>query len=111
IKPGLSAYADSPRNATDSLIGLLDKAQNAVPKMLRASTPVRVGVTINYLLGRLGKYSDTVGVVDVGGGSVQMAYAISEEAAAKAPKPTDAEDTYVKENVSQRNKILSLRTQ
>ncbi|KAL5547109.1 hypothetical protein UlMin_006796 [Ulmus minor] len=148
IKPGLSAYADSPRNAADSLIGLLDKAQNAVPKKLRASTPVRVGataglralpgdtsehilqavrdllkarssfklesnavsvidgtqegsyqwVTINYLLGKLGKkYSDTVGVVDLGGGSVQMAYAISEEAAAKAPKLTDGEDTYVKE--------------
>ena len=46
IKPGLSAYADSPRNAADSLIGLLDKAQNAVPKKLRASTPVRVGVGI-----------------------------------------------------------------
>ncbi|XP_024027561.1 apyrase 2 [Morus notabilis] len=148
IKPGLSAYASDPKAAAESLIGLLDKAVNVVPKNLRASTPVRVGataglrslpgdtserilqavrdllkdrstfklesdavsvidgtqegsyqwVTINFLLGNLGqKYGSTVGVVDLGGGSVQMAYAISEAAAAKAPKPTDGEETYVKE--------------
>ncbi|KAH7571759.1 hypothetical protein ACOSP7_014573 [Xanthoceras sorbifolium] len=148
IKPGLSAYANDPQQAAESLVSLLDRAQGVVPHDLRPKTPVRVGataglralghdvserilqevrdllkykstfkseqnavtvldgtqegsyewVTINYLLGNLGKkFSKTVGVVDLGGGSVQMAYAISKAEAAKAPKVPDGEDSYVKE--------------
>ena len=55
-------------------------------------------MTINYLLGNLGrKYSHTVGVVDLGGGSIQMTYTISEIATEKASEISDADDTYVKE--------------
>ncbi|KAL8245404.1 hypothetical protein R6Q59_011662 [Mikania micrantha] len=148
LEPGLSAHAADPKEAADSLMPLLLKAEKAVPENMRESTPVKVGataglrqlgvdaserilqavkdflkvksslksdddwvtvldgtqegayqwVTLNYLLKKLGqKYSHTVGVVDLGGGSVQMAYAISEADAAKAPRITNGEDTYVKE--------------
>ncbi|KAG0556087.1 hypothetical protein M758_12G141200 [Ceratodon purpureus] len=54
-------------------------------------------VTVNYLLNRLGKvYDQTVGIVDLGGGSVQMAYAISDDDFLKAPKPKADEQSYVR---------------
>ncbi|XP_035814791.1 verprolin-like [Zea mays] len=43
IKPGLSHYANDPREAAESLFSLLDDAKRVVPAELRDQTPVRVG--------------------------------------------------------------------
>lgn len=147
VKPGLSAYADNPEEAANSIKELLHSAVQVVPENVRSVTPVRLGataglrqisdvkadkilaavrksisstsglkfkqswvsvldgsqegsymwITVNYLLSNLGKsYPNTVGIVDLGGGSVQMAYAISEEQSKKAPKPK-GDDTYISE--------------
>lgn len=54
-------------------------------------------VTVNYLRSRLGKpFDQSVGIVDLGGGSVQMAYAISDDDFSKAPKPKGDEQSYVR---------------
>ncbi|XLT25140.1 hypothetical protein HN873_056432, partial [Arachis hypogaea] len=43
IKPGLSAYADNPEEAAESLIPLLDEAQDIIPLQLQPKTPLRLG--------------------------------------------------------------------
>ncbi|CAM0144634.1 unnamed protein product [Urochloa decumbens] len=97
-KHGLSSYAARPQDAVNSILPLLEKAKGAVPPRLMKTTPLQLGVALNYLLDKLGgDYSQTVGVIDLGGGSVQMAYAISACAAASAPAVPDGEGHYVTE--------------
>ena len=48
VQPGLSAYAKNVTAAAESLIGLLEKAEAAVPEKLHGSTPVRLGVSTRY---------------------------------------------------------------
>jgi apyrase len=135
LKPGLSAYAQDPRKAAESLQPLLDLAIKTVPASQHSKTPIMVGataglrllpdgkadsilaevrtwlsqfqfkftdadikilsgvdegafawLTLNYLLGHLGqKESNTVAAIDLGGGSVQEAYAMAADEVTTAP--------------------------
>ena len=49
-KPGLSSYAANPQEAANSLLDLLEKAENVVPAEVRKLTPVKVGVMRNFSL-------------------------------------------------------------
>lgn len=47
--PGLSAYAENPQDAAESLIPLLEEAEAAVPQEFHPRTPVKLGVRIPQL--------------------------------------------------------------
>lgn len=85
-----------PADAADELLEAAKSALQATPfSVAPDSVTIMDGadegayqwITINYLLGRLGgPPGRTVATVDLGGGSVQMAYALPQNAAAAAPK-------------------------
>ncbi|XP_059285759.1 apyrase-like [Lycium ferocissimum] len=154
ISPGLSAYAEKPKDAAQSLEPLLHGAEGVVSKELQSKTPLELGATaglrmlkghqadeilqakvrnlfksesiirtkdewvtilngtqegsymwaaMNYLLGNLGKsYKNTTATIDLGGGSVQMAYAISKEQFEKAPENPDGEPYVLQKHLIKR---------
>ncbi|MCD9644570.1 Apyrase [Datura stramonium] len=107
--PGLSSYAEDPKAAANSLEPLLEGAEGAVRDLVKNESNFYskdqwitildgtqegsyMWVAINYLLGNLGKsYESTTATIDLGGGSVQMAYAISKEQYENAPQNGDGE--------------------
>src|SRR5277367_5888072 len=50
IKPGLSAYANSPERAAESLDALLDIAVSEIPRELQSCTPLAVKATAGLRL-------------------------------------------------------------
>ena len=59
---------------------------NMVPVTAGADEGAFAWLTLNYLLGNLGKGEvDTMAAIDLGGGSVQQAYALTDFEAAAAP--------------------------
>lgn len=45
----MSAYADNPQQAAESLIPLLEEAESVVPEDLYPTTPVKLGVGVSGL--------------------------------------------------------------
>ncbi|CAK7341335.1 unnamed protein product [Dovyalis caffra] len=76
---GFEVFVQDPEAAANSLVPLLDEAESVVPEDLCHS---------GWFSGRF-----LYGVCN-GGGSVQMAYAICKENAAKAPMVPDGQDPY-----------------
>ncbi|KAL0442288.1 UNVERIFIED_CONTAM: Apyrase [Sesamum latifolium] len=96
-----------PGNASEAILDAVRKLLKTESKLYYRPDWVSVlggideGGGNQLFIGSLGKsYWSTVGIVDLGGGSVQMAYAISEAAAAAAPPTADGEDPYVSDKVA-----------
>ena len=50
LKPGLSSYANAPKDAAKSLRPLMDRALKTVPKAMQSTTPIMIGATAGLRL-------------------------------------------------------------